>query len=253
VGLGVYRGIGGPSLTSMFGRLPGDIYYQSDSVVFFFPIVLFAGFSFSWSASQYLYINLDQSQTFQPPPYLFSPLIVGMTNWAVFGGALIGLFTAGPLSDWFSQRQTDRNNGVREPEMRLPTLIPYLICAVIGNVIASVGADNSWPWEAIVIVGYGCIGIQVAAIPAIAITYAIDSYKPVSGQVLITATITKNLWGYGVSQYVNAWIEQVGYVIPTMMNMGLLLLFSGVGGALLYFFGKRVRHWTRNDGVHSMH
>lgn len=76
-------------------------------------------------------------------------------------GALIGLFTAGPLSDWLSARSTRKNNGIREPEMRLPAMIPYIIIMYLGNIIVSVGYDNHWPWEAIVIIGYTCAGIQV--------------------------------------------------------------------------------------------
>lgn len=35
----------------------------------------------------------------------------------------IGLVTAGPLSDWIAMRLTLRNGGIREPEMRLPTMV----------------------------------------------------------------------------------------------------------------------------------
>ena len=84
-------------------------------------------------------------------------------------------------------------------------------------------------------------------------TYATDCYKPVTGQVFLSATIVKNLWGYGVSQFLNDWNEQDGYVVTTMTNMSLFLLFTGIGGACLWMWGKRVRGWTRNDMVHEMH
>ena len=42
-------------------------------------------------------------------------------NFAILAGALIGLATAGPLSDWVSARVTKRNRGITEPGMRLPT------------------------------------------------------------------------------------------------------------------------------------
>ena len=84
-------------------------------------------------------------------------------------------------------------------------------------------------------------------------TYATDSYKPVTGQVFLAATIVKNVWGYGVSQFLNNWNEEVGYVKTTMTNMSLFLCFTGVGGVCLYIWGKKVRGWTRNDQVHSMH
>ena len=40
--------------------------------------------------------------------------------------------------------------------------------------------------------------MQVVAIPTIAITYAIDSYKPISGEIMAIATVAKDT--FGVSQ-----------------------------------------------------
>jgi MFS family permease len=178
--------------------------------LFAFPIVEFAAFVVSWSCSSFLTINLTQSQVLAAPPYNFTPLAVGFTNFAVMVGAFIGLFTAGPLSDWVSARSTKRNNGVREPEMRLPAMIPYVIIMFVGNIIVSIGYERKWPWEAIVVVGYTCAGIQVAALPGIVSTYAVDSYKPVAGSLFVAITVNKNVWGYGFSEFITAWTIEAG-------------------------------------------
>ena len=115
--------------------------------LFAFPIVEFASFVVSWSASCLLTINLTQSQAFAVSPYKFSPLTIGFFNFAVLIGAIIGLVTAGPLSDWISMQLTKRNNGVREPEMRLPTMIPYFIFMLIGNFITAFGWRDGWSWR----------------------------------------------------------------------------------------------------------
>jgi MFS family permease len=180
--------------------------------LFAFPIVEFAAFVVSWSCSSFLTINLTQSQVLAGPPYNMRPMTVGFTNFAVMVGAFIGLFTAGPLSDWVSARSTRRNNGIREPEMRLPAMIPYVIIMFIGNIIVAVGYERKWPWEAIVIVGYTCAGIQVAALPGIVSTYAVDSYKPVAGSLFVAITVNKNVWGYGFGKFITPWSEEAGYV-----------------------------------------
>ena len=95
--------------------------------LFAFPIVELAAFVVSWSCSSFLTLNLTQTQAFAAPPYLFTTEQIGFTNFAILVGAMIGLFTAGPLSDWIAARQTLKNRGIREPEMRLLTLIPYVI------------------------------------------------------------------------------------------------------------------------------
>jgi MFS family permease len=143
-----------------------------------YPIVEFASFVVSWSASAFLVVNLSQTQAFAAPPYNYSSQTIGLFNVAVLVGAVIGLFTSGPLSDWVAARLTARNGGVREPEMRLVAMVPYVFIMILGSVITAVGYDHRWPWQAIVVVGYACVGMQVAALPSIASTYAIDSYKP---------------------------------------------------------------------------
>lgn len=178
--------------------------------LFAFPIVEFASFVVSWSCSSFLTINLTQAQNFAAPPYLFSSEVIGFMNFAILVGALIGLATAGPLSDWVAAKLTARNGGIREPEMRLPAMIPYVIIMIIGNICVAVGYDQKWHWAPIVVVGYACAGIQVAALPAIASTYAVDSYKPVAGSLFVSITVNKNLWGYGFGKFITPWSEEAG-------------------------------------------
>ena len=115
--------------------------------LFAFPIVEFASFVVSWSASCFLTDNLLQSQAFAAPPYNFSPLNVGFLNFAILVGAVVGVLTAGPLSDWMSMKLTKRNNGIREPEMRLPAMIPYVILMLIGNFVTAFGWQNKLDWK----------------------------------------------------------------------------------------------------------
>jgi Major Facilitator Superfamily len=143
--------------------------------LFAFPIVQWASFVFSWCASCFLVANLTQSQALSGPPWNLSPAAVGYTNFALFAGASFALLTAGPLSDWISMRATIRNKGIREPEMRLPTLIPFAICTLVGSIVTGIGYQRGWSWEVIVIVGYTLLGIQVASIAAISTTYAVSS------------------------------------------------------------------------------
>lgn len=115
--------------------------------LFAFPIVEFASFVVSFSASSFLTLNLTQAQVFGAPPYNFSSTAIGYTSFAILVGAGIGLATAGPLSDWISMRATRKNKGIREPEMRLPTMIPYVFIMILGNFIVAFGYQNTWDWR----------------------------------------------------------------------------------------------------------
>ncbi|CAK3758407.1 MFS general substrate transporter [Lecanosticta acicola] len=219
--------------------------------LFMFPIVEFSSFVVSWSCSSFLTINLTESQNFAAPPYNYSPQVIGFMNFAILIGAFIGLATAGPLSDWVSARATRKNRGIREPEMRLPAMIPYVLVMILGNVVVALGYERKWSWEAIVIIGYTCAGIQVAALPAMVTTYAVDSYKPVAGSLMVSITVNKNLWGYGFSEFITPWVEKSGFIPPIMTNMSLFTLWC-LCGIPFYYFGKSFRRWSRNDSVHRL-
>lgn len=105
--------------------------------------------------------------------------------------------------------------------------------------------------KVIVIIGYTCAGIQVATLPAIASTYAVDSYKPVAGSVFIAITVNKNLWGYGFSKFITTWTEESGYIPAIMLNMCLATLWFSFG-IVFYFYGKTFRKWTAKSDLHNV-
>ena len=114
-----------------------------------------------------------------------------------------------------------------------------------------------WHWAVIVVIGYACAGIQVAAIPAMATTYAVDSYKPVAGSLMVAITVNKNLWGYGFAEFIIPWIikdtppKPPQYLPPIMLNMSLITLWC-LFGILFYFMGKTFRRWSKDSSVHRM-
>ncbi|KAK9465821.1 hypothetical protein V1512DRAFT_264804 [Lipomyces arxii] len=57
--------------------------------------------------------------------------------------------------------------------MSLPDIIPYTVCLIAGTLVTVYGYGN-WSWEIIVLICYALVGLQVAAIPTIDFTCAID-------------------------------------------------------------------------------
>ncbi|KAI0012990.1 putative MFS transporter [Xylariaceae sp. FL0662B] len=220
--------------------------------ILFYPIVLWAAFTMGFAANSLLGLNLTQAQVFGPPPYLFTPDQIGLVNFAFVVGAVVALVTAGPVSDWIALRRARRNGGVLEAEMRLPALIPYVCANIVGMVVTAVGYQRSWPWQTIVCAGYMLVGLQVVGIPAIAIAYAIDSYKALPGEIMIAATIVKNTFGFGMIFFFNDWAAQSGYLAPVLMLMALTVGVSVLGLAIFIPFGKTFRRWTKDSKVHTL-
>jgi len=211
-----------------------------------FPIVFWAVIVTGNAANTVLVVNLTQSPVFFAPPYLFSPSQVGFVNFALVAGGLFGMVTAGPFSDWIAKRLTSRNGDLREPEMRLWAIIPYFFVMVLGCIVIGLGYRYQWPWEAIVIFGYTCVGIQVVALPTIAVAYAVDSYKPISGEILVICTVFKNTFGFGMSWWVPTLTPFQSVMVLFAINAGACLC-----GIPIYFVGKRLRKITRNSKVHG--
>jgi MFS family permease len=104
--------------------------------LFFFPIILWGTWVLAMAANCLVGINLLQSQALAAPPFNFTPGQVGYTNFALFAGCIVGLLVAGPWSDWICGRATKKNKGIREPEMRLVALYPFIVLNMVGLVVS---------------------------------------------------------------------------------------------------------------------
>ncbi|KAL6831602.1 hypothetical protein V8C40DRAFT_262911 [Trichoderma camerunense] len=226
-------------------------HFFTPAYILFFPIIFWASMATGSAANALLAVNILQSPGLSAPPYNFTPAQVGYANFALVVGGVFGLAVAGPWSDYVSQRATIKNKGIREPEMRLISLSPFIVVVIIGLVVFSVGLQEKWPWPAVIIIGFGFVGIQVVAIPTIAITYAIDCYRPISGEIMAIATVCKNTFGFGMTYFVNDWATTDGFVPPVMLLMAMTAGFTLVGMVALIFYGKSCRRITRNSRVHS--
>ncbi|KAK4988554.1 hypothetical protein LTR50_003850 [Elasticomyces elasticus] len=219
--------------------------------VFFNPIIFWAGLMLAGPADILLLFNLTESQLLSAPPYMWNPGQVGYANFSFVVGGLIGVATAGPFSDWVAKWSTKRNNGVREAEMRLPALIPYVIVTIISHVVGGLGYQRLWSWQTILVLGYGCSGLSVTSVPTIAIAYAIDCYKPISGEIMVVATVFKNVLGFAMSYWVFGLAAQQGFLTVAMVQFAATMA-PIVCTIPLYFFGKNIRRWTKDSSLHRM-
>ena len=85
-----------------------------------------------------------------------------------------------------------------------------------------VGLQERIPWPTVVIVGFGLVGVQVVAIPTIAIAYAIDCYRPLAGEIMAIATVCKNT--FGVRHHLLFWTLDA---LPSVIFIVSFLLLSG--------------------------
>lgn len=179
--------------------------------------------------------------------YNFKPWQTGLCFFAALIGSFVGIAFGGNLGDWIADKQTQRNGGIREPEMRLPAMAVSVITAPLALVLYGVGINNQLHWICPTI-GLALINFSIVQATNISLVYTVDSYRPVAGEVVVTQMAFKSAFGFLLSFYTNPWVQQSGYTAAYGamggISGGLLVLF-----VVFYFFGKRIRTYTWNWGL----
>ncbi|KAL2844854.1 MFS transporter [Aspergillus pseudodeflectus] len=217
----------------------------------FLPSVLWGTLSMSVVIGTFVAISSNYATAFSTT-YGFSTWQCGMTYSGVLVGALVAIYGGGWLSDKVADLFTIRSGGIREPEMRLPTVTISLILGPLGLLLYGAGIAKAMHWI-VPIVGLGLFGFVITQVSNIAIVYAVDAHRPIAGEVVVSELSFKAAFGFVLSFYTNPWIESAGYINA----FGAL---AGICAAILvlwiplYIWGKEIRVWSLGlrvlKGVH---
>jgi MFS family permease len=203
----------------------------------FWAVLIYGNF-LAWVVAS----SIQLSVFFPQPPYLFTLGDTGSVSVASILGIAVGALAGGFVSDKIAQRATRRNNGIREPEHRLPALLPAAIAAPIGCIIfgATFAHNTHWigPCFGLFFINFG-----IACGPNVALTYVVDGYLPWAGEAMVTVNALKNLVAFGMSYGAVPWLLNAGWMkmwgAATGICAGILLL-----SIPMYLFGKAARRMT---------
>lgn len=180
---------------------------------------------------------------FSPPPYLFSSADLGLFTFSSFIGIVVAWPIAGPLTDRLSRWLRNRNNGIHQPEHRLPALIlPFFICPV-GLIVFGYTVANHQHYIRPA-VGSAICAAGLTLVPSVMLSYVVDSYPRTSGEALVLVNTSKNVVAFGLTKVSYSWMTMEG--IDKM-----LYEFAGVEWAVLllglplYYFGPWIRRRTQ--------
>lgn len=143
-----------------------------------YPTVVWASFVYGLSLGWNVILGSVVAQLFAPQ-YGFDSQAQGLVFLSPFIGSLIGTWLCGPLSDKIATYYTKRNDGIREPEMRLPTCIIAAALTFFGALVTSLTYVHNTHYMG-PIVGYGILsaGAQMGA--TLSMSYSLDCHKEVS-------------------------------------------------------------------------
>ncbi|KAJ2969826.1 hypothetical protein NQ176_g8472 [Zarea fungicola] len=174
--------------------------------------------------------------------YRLQPWQVGLCFLGAIIGSLIGFPAGGKLGDMCADYLTKRNGGIREPEMRLPTIMISAITAPLALVLFGVGIQHQLHFI-VPTVGLALLNFSITQATNVCLVYVIDSYRPVAGEVTLAVMGFKSLFGFFLSFETNPWVNKSGYqnAYGAMAGISAAVIIMWIP---LYFWGKALRTRT---------
>ncbi|KAH5584975.1 hypothetical protein HBI24_090490 [Parastagonospora nodorum] len=212
------------------------------------PIVMWATLLFTICISWLVLISITLSQIFSAPPYNFSVSAVGATNVSSFVASVLATLVAGYIIDGVARYMSTRNNGVFEPEFRLPIMITYLIFTATGFFAWGQSLYHQDPWPIPVIVCMGLISLGVQLGTTSVVTYVSDCHREQSAEAFAIMNFIKNMFAFGLTFYANDWLATQG-VRDAFYVIGGTTFAVTLTTIPMYIYGKKARSWVHRSRV----
>ncbi|EXJ70650.1 uncharacterized protein A1O5_05640 [Cladophialophora psammophila CBS 110553] len=172
-------------------------------------------------------------------PYNFTTSQQGLTFLAACVGNILGSFLCGYMTDKLSQWSARRNNGVFEPEMRLPVVIFPAVAVPVGLLMFGIGLEKKFHWI-VPVIGSGLVGTGLTGIAAIVEAYMMDSYAPVLADGIVNLYGFKSIVSFAIGFAVVPWLKLNG-IIPVFCILSAMVIVVDAFAMVIYIWGKRLR------------
>ncbi|KIW46523.1 uncharacterized protein PV06_02191 [Exophiala oligosperma] len=215
-------------------------YFRRPFLLFTFPNVVIAGVIFAFGCTAGIVSFNTISEIMTEPPYNWSTTSTGLIFLAALVGNFVGWAT-GVLSDHIVIFLARRNNGVKEPEMRLWTLCFSFVYAAVGYQLYGWGANGGLHWMTVAFGVGSMIAHQVSAC-SIATAYAMECFPGIAGELVVVLAICSSCINFAISYSVQPFINATNYGY-TFLFFGLCVLCSMLAAIPTYMYGKA---WRRN-------
>ncbi|TVY78285.1 MFS transporter prlG [Lachnellula suecica] len=171
--------------------------------------------------------------------YGWAPELGGLAYIGLGIGFFAGLGVVSKISDPTVVRMTKANNGVFEPEMRLPACIFFACWVPVSFFWYGWAADKAVHWSVTCIglipFGFGMMGIFIPIQ-----TYVIDSFPNFAASGVAALTVSRSLFGAFLPLAGPYMYASLGYGWGNSV-LGFIAIALIPGPLLIYKFGGRIR------------
>jgi hypothetical protein len=115
------------------------------------------------------------------------------------------------VADWVSNTVAKRRNGLFRPEVRLWLMIPAILLGPTGLMLWGAGFERNLHWS-VAVAGQSITYGVLCLVPAIGMSYVVDSYKPLASEAITSLTAFKNTFAFGISFAAFPWLEKDGFI-----------------------------------------
>lgn len=209
-------------------------------IVFFYPAVFWAFLVVGTTTTWIVVFSVVNASIFTVEPYNFSVGQTGLIGISPLVLVIIGELAAGPLNDYLCVYLAQKNKGIYESEFRLVLLIPVMIIGAAGffGFGACVHYQTHWMGP---VFTYGLANMSMAVASGSVFGYVMDSHPKLSEEAFVAINL-RNLLTFGLTYFVNDWLERDGPLVVFCI-LGTLFVLACLSTIPLWIFGKRARSW----------
>ncbi|OJI85423.1 hypothetical protein ASPTUDRAFT_118102 [Aspergillus tubingensis CBS 134.48] len=213
-------------------------YFKRPFFLLAFPNIIIAGIIFAFGCTSGIVTNKTISEILTGAPYNFTDGQTGLAYLSALVGSIIGYLTS-VMGDKIVIYLARRNDGVKEPEMRLWALTPCFIYSAVGYELYGWGAQEGAHWMTIT-VGIGAMIAQQVAATSTATAYAMECFPGVGGEIVVILAICSSIINFIISETTQPFYEATG---PGWLFLfyGICVIISLAAGMAVYVWGKKWR------------
>lgn len=151
-------------------------------------------------------------------------------------------YYSGKVGRMLTVRLARRNNGISEPEHILYLFVASMVLVPCSLVLYGVGVVYHIHWFGLVFSQFLLANSNALCVSA-ALTYAISSYRELSGGMVVTCVLIRNTLSFAINYAITPWLEATGYLntYVTVAVIGFVWNASLFG---MVRWGRRMREAT---------
>jgi hypothetical protein len=181
-------------------------------------------------------------------------------------GTIIGGLYVGTVSKILTLRLARRNNGISEPEHTLYVFIASIVLVPVALVLYGCAVTYHWHWFALAFTQFckrpkdttqrnvraatlttilRSIGIALNGTICVsaALSYAINSYPELSGQMVTTCVLIRNTLSFAINFGITPWLKSSNYLTVYCIMAGIGFVWNA-SLFVMTRYGRKIREST---------